>query len=57
MSNFNEVINLAEKYSKKKKYKKSIRYWEEALKIDPSFSTGWVMMGQAYEKLLQWERS
>ncbi|MFX0136699.1 MAG: tetratricopeptide repeat protein [Candidatus Hodarchaeota archaeon] len=57
MSKFNENINLAEKYSKQKKYKKSIKYWEEALKIDPSFSTGWVMMGQAYEKLLQWERS
>ncbi|MFX1312592.1 MAG: tetratricopeptide repeat protein [Promethearchaeota archaeon] len=57
MSNFNENIILAEKYSKQKKYKKSIGYWEKALKIDPSFSTGWVMMGQAYEKLLQWERA
>ena len=57
MSNFNEFIILAEKYNKKKKYKKSIRHWEKALKIDPSFSTGWVMMGQAYEKLLQWEKS
>lgn len=57
MSKFNENINLAEKYSKQKKYKKSIGYWEKALKIDPSFSMGWVMMGQAYENLLQWERS
>ncbi len=56
MSDVNKNIILAEEYSKKKKYKKSIESWEKVLTTDPNFSTGWKTMGQVYEKFIQLEK-
>lgn len=51
MSEFNKIIIKAGEFSEKGKHKESIECWKKAIEIEPNYSTGWVMMGQEYEKL------
>ena len=39
------------------KYEDSLIYWEKVLTIIPEDTTSWIMMGQSYEKIRDWNKA
>lgn len=55
--NIGDILIKAMDYLNNGKYKESIIYWEEALALNAKNPTAWVMMGQAYEGLTNWNEA
>jgi len=51
MSEFSKYLDLAQKYSKKRKSKKAIDNWKKVVQIKPEFQEAWILMGEEYEKI------
>lgn len=51
MSEFSKFLDLAQKYSKKGKAKKSIKCWEKVVQLKPEFKEAWIFLGEEYEKI------